>query len=119
MKLTTIKKTAPLALLAVVLSGTAFAKGPKPPQASIDVHSTCEVKYYDMDGNWKPTFVVTTTITDASGDTPVESNGPRRSTPLLMPGTRGATEKLKSREPEAIISSLVARERSMKVMTMS
>ena len=96
--ISTIKKAAPLALLAVVLSGSAFAgpgkgKGPKDKgdgQASIDVYTLCDVKYYDMYGNWKPTFVVKTTISDASDDSPV--------TPVL--GLKTVQAKQKSRGPE-------------------
>jgi hypothetical protein len=90
MKLTTIKKTAPLGLLAVVLSGTAFAgkndnpgKGPKndqpnnDQQVSIDVFSLCDVEYkVDMvSGKPVPYFTVTTEITNMSDDSPGEIPG--------------------------------------------
>lgn len=94
--ISTIKKAAPLALLAVVMSGSAFAgpgkgQGPKDKgdgQASIDVYTVCEFRH-TMDGVWKPTFVVTTTITNESGDTPVE--------PIL--GAKTVQAKQKSRGP--------------------
>jgi len=81
MKLTTIKKTAPLALLAVVLSGAAFAgpgKGPKPkgdPQASVEVFNLCDVVpvYDDYGAVVDYDLEVVTTITNTSGDTPVDA----------------------------------------------
>ena len=84
----TIKKAAPLALLAVVMSGSAFAnpgkgKGPKDkdqPQASISVHTSCSLcdptvegydpaNYVNCDYNKEnPTFYVVAEITDETGD---------------------------------------------------
>lgn len=89
--ISTITKAAPLALLAVAMSGSAFAggKGPnKDPQASIDVYTVCSFEYY-MNNEYKPTLVVETTITDASDDTPV--------TPIL--GSKTVQAKQKSRGP--------------------
>jgi hypothetical protein len=94
----TIKKAAPLALLAVVMSGSAFAgpgkgQGPKDKgdgQASIDVYTVCSFEYY-MNYEYKPTLVVETTITDASDDTPGV-------TPIL--GAKTVQAKQKSRGPE-------------------
>jgi len=70
--ISTIKKAAPLALLAVVLSGSAFA-GPgkgkgdreKGPKLSLDVHTLCKL---DDTYPAAPVLHVTTTITDSSGD---------------------------------------------------
>ena len=85
----TITKAAPLALLAVVMSGSAFAGPPDNNKASINVENLCEFKLfvYDADGNIKkdvngnpieePRLEITTTITDESDDSP----GVKGSTP--------------------------------------
>ena len=76
-KLTTIKtitKAAPLALLAVVLSGSAFARGPnQDPQASIDGYNECVYSSIDMGGNPNPTLVVDVMVKNTSGDTLVDA----------------------------------------------
>jgi hypothetical protein len=90
-KLTTtnmITKVAPLTLLALIMSGSAFAG--KPGQASIDVYNECKVKvyYYDSYGNKvldpttglpvkDPRLVIKTKIKDVSDDSP----GQKGSTP--------------------------------------
>jgi hypothetical protein len=66
----TIKKAAPLALLAVVLSGSAFAgpgkkDRPKGPKLSLDVYTLCKL---NADDYQDPFIEVTTTISDTSGD---------------------------------------------------
>ena len=69
-------KAASLAVLAVVISGTAFAggKGPnKDAQASIEAYNVCEVKdIYNSDTyTYDSTLVVKTKVKNTSGDTPV------------------------------------------------
>ena len=77
--ISTIKKTAPLALLAVVMSGSAFAgpgKGPnKDPQASIDAFNLCYLdnQFNEDTGAYDLKLVVETSITNTSGDTPVDA----------------------------------------------
>jgi hypothetical protein len=84
--ISTIKKAAPLALLAVVMSGSAFAgpgkgQGPKDKdpsggaQASVDVFNLCEAKeIYNYDTNTSDLMlVVKSSITNTSGDTPVDA----------------------------------------------
>jgi hypothetical protein len=74
----TIKKAAPLALLAVVLSGSAFAGGRNANTggASIDMINKCEIAdeevkdYYGNVIDVIKVLKVTTTITDSSDDTP-------------------------------------------------
>ena len=82
----TIKKAAPLALLAVVMSGSAFAgpgkgQGPKDKdpsagaQASVNVFNLCDVVpvYDDYGAVVDYDLEVVTTITNTSGDTPVDA----------------------------------------------
>jgi hypothetical protein len=74
----TIKRAAPLALLAVVMSGSAFAKGPKKdPQVSIDVFTLCDVvERYDYDSQKNlQFFTATTTVSNTSDDTPGSNPG--------------------------------------------
>lgn len=63
----TLKAAVPLAMLAVVMSGSAFAGPPK--KASISVYNKCEVKTHDDYYNRvPPQLVITSKIKDASDD---------------------------------------------------
>ena len=67
--LNTIVKAAPLALLALVMSGNAFAGPPK--KASVTVYNDCQVKTHDDYYNpVPPQLVITSKIRNASDDSP-------------------------------------------------
>jgi hypothetical protein len=95
-KLTTIKtitKAAPLALLAVVMSGSAFAGG-KGPQGSINVFTECTLQYDDGGAFLR----AASTITDVSQDTDTDPNDPvftavieSATASALQKGMRGPT----------------------------
>ena len=83
----TIKKAAPLALLAVVMSGSAFAGPGKGPRGSVDVFSLCDVDV-TTEGEW--VFTVKADIQDASDDTSgFESVIDTTSVQVMQKGNRG------------------------------